>query len=194
MHPLENRRALFLCLGGVFVVLLCGLAFAVLIAIFEFCYNSRRNAPAERVSASTPETNAEIHFNKSSAHSRCTIQFVDIAVRISDKSGRPRLILKSLFRFCFIFVNRLNYFKTINFGTYACDRMRKHCMTFSEFCFIATSWISSYQHELIVYWSMPLDCKYPKYSCKERSVSAIEKNLRIRLLHHKSALSKTLHK
>lgn len=41
----------FCCLlGGVFVVLLCGLAFAVLIAIFEFCYNSRRNTPAERVS------------------------------------------------------------------------------------------------------------------------------------------------
>ncbi|XP_033335462.1 glutamate receptor ionotropic, kainate 2 isoform X8 [Megalopta genalis] len=35
-------------IGGVFVVLLCGLAFAVLIAIFEFCYNSRRNTPAER--------------------------------------------------------------------------------------------------------------------------------------------------
>ncbi|XP_011878966.1 PREDICTED: glutamate receptor ionotropic, kainate 2-like isoform X3 [Vollenhovia emeryi] len=35
-------------IGGVFVVLLCGLAFAVLIAIFEFCYNSRRNAPSER--------------------------------------------------------------------------------------------------------------------------------------------------
>ncbi|XP_011330543.1 glutamate receptor ionotropic, kainate 2 isoform X2 [Ooceraea biroi] len=38
-------------IGGVFVVLLCGLAFAVLIAIFEFCYNSRRNAPAERRSS-----------------------------------------------------------------------------------------------------------------------------------------------
>ncbi|XP_043673080.1 glutamate receptor ionotropic, kainate 2-like isoform X7 [Vespula pensylvanica] len=35
-------------IGGVFVVLLCGLAFAVLIAIFEFCYNSRRHGPAER--------------------------------------------------------------------------------------------------------------------------------------------------
>jgi len=44
------------------VVLLCGLAFAVLIAIFEFCYNSRRNASAERVSASTSKT--EIYFNK----------------------------------------------------------------------------------------------------------------------------------
>ncbi|KYN00558.1 Glutamate receptor, ionotropic kainate 2 [Cyphomyrmex costatus] len=66
-------------IGGVFVFLLCGLAFAMLIAIFEFCYNSRRNAPAERVSASTLETNAEIHFNKS-ARSRCTALFVDIAV------------------------------------------------------------------------------------------------------------------
>ncbi|XP_011500150.1 PREDICTED: glutamate receptor ionotropic, kainate 2-like [Ceratosolen solmsi marchali] len=37
-------------IGGIFVVLLCGLAFAVLIAIFEFCYNSKRNAPVERVS------------------------------------------------------------------------------------------------------------------------------------------------
>nr|QHN69190.1 ionotropic receptor 9 [Sirex nitobei] len=37
-------------IGGVFVVLLCGLAFAVLVAIFEFCYNSKRNASAEQVS------------------------------------------------------------------------------------------------------------------------------------------------
>nr|QHN69178.1 ionotropic receptor 9 [Sirex noctilio] len=35
-------------IGGVFVVLLCGLAFAVLVAIFEFCYNSKRNASAEQ--------------------------------------------------------------------------------------------------------------------------------------------------
>lgn len=37
-------------IGGVFVVLLCGLAFAVVIAIMEFCYNSKRNAIAEKVS------------------------------------------------------------------------------------------------------------------------------------------------
>ncbi|XP_012543074.1 glutamate receptor ionotropic, kainate 2 isoform X1 [Monomorium pharaonis] len=43
-------------IGGVFVVLLCGLAFAVLIAIFEFCYNSRRNAPAERQRPPVPST------------------------------------------------------------------------------------------------------------------------------------------
>lgn len=36
-------------IGGVFVVLLCGLAFAVVIAIMEFCYNSKRNAIAEKV-------------------------------------------------------------------------------------------------------------------------------------------------
>lgn len=30
-------------IGGVFVVLLCGLAFAVLIAILEFCHSSKRN-------------------------------------------------------------------------------------------------------------------------------------------------------
>ncbi|XP_044594100.1 glutamate receptor ionotropic, kainate 1-like isoform X4 [Cotesia glomerata] len=35
-------------IGGIFVVLLCGLAFAVLIAIFEFCYNSKRNSISER--------------------------------------------------------------------------------------------------------------------------------------------------
>ncbi|XP_015110641.1 glutamate receptor ionotropic, kainate 2 [Diachasma alloeum] len=35
-------------IGGVFVVLLCGLAFAVLVAICEFCYNSRRHSPSER--------------------------------------------------------------------------------------------------------------------------------------------------
>ncbi|XP_026670138.1 glutamate receptor ionotropic, kainate 2-like isoform X3 [Ceratina calcarata] len=42
-------------IGGVFVVLLCGLAFAVLIAIFEFCYSNRRSMPAERrAPVSTP--------------------------------------------------------------------------------------------------------------------------------------------
>ncbi|XP_023314986.1 glutamate receptor ionotropic, kainate 2-like isoform X7 [Trichogramma pretiosum] len=39
-------------IGGIFVVLLCGLTFATLIAIFEFCYNSKRNAPPESEHAS----------------------------------------------------------------------------------------------------------------------------------------------
>ncbi|XP_058801348.1 glutamate receptor ionotropic, kainate 2-like isoform X2 [Phymastichus coffea] len=38
-------------IGGIFVVLLCGLTFAVLIAIFEFCYNSKRNVSVERQSS-----------------------------------------------------------------------------------------------------------------------------------------------
>jgi ionotropic kainate glutamate receptor 2 len=39
-------------IGGVFVVLLCGLAVAVIVAIFEFCYNSKRNTQAELVCSS----------------------------------------------------------------------------------------------------------------------------------------------
>ncbi|XP_050735254.1 glutamate receptor ionotropic, kainate 2-like isoform X1 [Eriocheir sinensis] len=35
-------------IGGVFVVLLCGLAFAVLIAILEFCWNAKKNAQNDR--------------------------------------------------------------------------------------------------------------------------------------------------
>ncbi|XP_056644489.1 glutamate receptor ionotropic, kainate 2-like isoform X4 [Diorhabda sublineata] len=41
-------------IGGVFVVLLCGLTFAVIIAIFEFCYNSKKNASNDKRSASVP--------------------------------------------------------------------------------------------------------------------------------------------
>lgn len=37
-------------IGGVFVVLLCGLAFAILVAILEFCWNSKKNAQTERQS------------------------------------------------------------------------------------------------------------------------------------------------
>lgn len=40
-------------IGGVFVVLLCGLAVAVIVAIFEFCYNSKRNTQAELVCSSS---------------------------------------------------------------------------------------------------------------------------------------------
>ncbi|XP_076226572.1 glutamate receptor ionotropic, kainate 2 isoform X6 [Nomia melanderi] len=43
-------------IGGVFVVLLCGLALAILVAILEFCWNSKKNVQSERVSErSTPE-------------------------------------------------------------------------------------------------------------------------------------------
>ncbi|KAF7991156.1 hypothetical protein HCN44_002718 [Aphidius gifuensis] len=41
-------------IGGVFVVLLCGLAFAVLVAICEFCYNSRKSSVNEREIPSVP--------------------------------------------------------------------------------------------------------------------------------------------
>ncbi|OXU28647.1 hypothetical protein TSAR_008623 [Trichomalopsis sarcophagae] len=50
-------------IGGIFVVLLCGLAFSVLIAIFEFCYNSKRNAPAERRSSLRLDMSPHIHMH-----------------------------------------------------------------------------------------------------------------------------------
>ncbi|XP_046392460.1 glutamate receptor ionotropic, kainate 2 isoform X3 [Ischnura elegans] len=40
-------------IGGVFVVLLCGLALAIVVAILEFCWNSRKNAQTDRQSAQT---------------------------------------------------------------------------------------------------------------------------------------------
>ncbi|GLV33810.1 uncharacterized protein CBL_11303 [Carabus blaptoides fortunei] len=42
-------------IGGVFVVLLCGLAFAVIVAIFEFCYNSKRNSLTEKRCSGGPQ-------------------------------------------------------------------------------------------------------------------------------------------
>lgn len=39
----------FLCTGGVFVVLLCGLALAVIVAFLEFCWNSKKNARMDQV-------------------------------------------------------------------------------------------------------------------------------------------------
>nr|XP_053653425.1 glutamate receptor ionotropic, kainate 2-like [Cherax quadricarinatus] len=37
-------------IGGVFVVLMCGLALAIVVAILEFCWNSRKNANSDRYS------------------------------------------------------------------------------------------------------------------------------------------------
>ncbi|EFN89307.1 Glutamate receptor, ionotropic kainate 2 [Harpegnathos saltator] len=37
-------------IGGVFVVLLCGLVLAILVAILEFCWNSKKNTQSDRVS------------------------------------------------------------------------------------------------------------------------------------------------
>lgn len=43
--------------GGVFVVLLCGLALAILVAILEFCWNSKKNAQSDRVRTILPPKN-----------------------------------------------------------------------------------------------------------------------------------------
>ncbi|CAB0033976.1 unnamed protein product [Trichogramma brassicae] len=45
-------------IGGVFVVLLCGLALAILVAILEFCWNSKKNAQSDRVSIAL-----QLHFS-----------------------------------------------------------------------------------------------------------------------------------
>lgn len=44
--------------GGVFVVLLCGLALAILVAILEFCWNSKKNAQSDRVGTTAPASPA----------------------------------------------------------------------------------------------------------------------------------------
>ncbi|XP_059470908.1 glutamate receptor ionotropic, kainate 2-like isoform X6 [Neocloeon triangulifer] len=41
-------------IGGVFVVLLCGLALAVIVAIFEFCWNNKRNSEYTNRSVTAP--------------------------------------------------------------------------------------------------------------------------------------------
>ena len=41
-HPLSVKN-----IGGVFVVLLCGLSLAIIVAILEFCWNSRKNAQSD---------------------------------------------------------------------------------------------------------------------------------------------------
>lgn len=43
--------------GGVFVVLLCGLAMAIVVAILEFCWNSKRNAQQEKVQPMSSHNN-----------------------------------------------------------------------------------------------------------------------------------------
>jgi len=48
-------------IGGVFVVLLCGLAMAIIVAILEFCWNSKINAQQEKQSLCS-EMGEELRF------------------------------------------------------------------------------------------------------------------------------------
>ncbi|CAL7934351.1 unnamed protein product [Xylocopa violacea] len=47
-------------IGGVFVVLVCGLALAILVAVLEFCWNSKKNAQSDRSLCS--EMASELRF------------------------------------------------------------------------------------------------------------------------------------
>ncbi|XP_042867558.1 glutamate receptor ionotropic, kainate 2-like [Penaeus japonicus] len=49
-------------IGGVFVVLLCGLALAIVVAILEFCWNSRKNAQTDRQQSLCSEMAEELRF------------------------------------------------------------------------------------------------------------------------------------
>ncbi|XP_040577875.1 glutamate receptor ionotropic, kainate 2 isoform X3 [Lepeophtheirus salmonis] len=55
-HPLSVKN-----IGGVFVVLLCGLTIAIIVAILEFCWNSRKNALSDRQSLCS-EMTEELRF------------------------------------------------------------------------------------------------------------------------------------
>ncbi|XP_043212610.1 glutamate receptor ionotropic, kainate 2-like [Amphibalanus amphitrite] len=48
-------------IGGVFVVLLCGLSLAIVVAMLEFCWNSRKNAQTDRQSLCSEMAN-ELRF------------------------------------------------------------------------------------------------------------------------------------
>lgn len=49
-------------IGGVFVVLICGLALAIVVAILEFCWNSKKNAQNDRQSSLCSEMAEELRF------------------------------------------------------------------------------------------------------------------------------------
>ncbi|XP_018321002.1 glutamate receptor ionotropic, kainate 2-like isoform X6 [Agrilus planipennis] len=70
-------------IGGVFVVLLCGLAFAVIVAICEFCYNSRKgNGYSKRNMALLPQ------------QSLCTEMASELCFAMRCRASRQRPALR----------------------------------------------------------------------------------------------------
>ncbi|XP_075217620.1 glutamate receptor ionotropic, kainate 2-like isoform X3 [Lycorma delicatula] len=69
-------------IGGVFVVLLCGLAIAVIVAIFEFCYNSKRITKMERRAAAAPH------------QSLCAEMLEELCFALRCRGSRQRPALK----------------------------------------------------------------------------------------------------
>ncbi|XP_039277732.1 glutamate receptor ionotropic, kainate 2 isoform X16 [Nilaparvata lugens] len=69
-------------IGGVFVVLLCGLAIAVIVAIFEFCYNSKKITKLERRVASAPH------------QSLCAEMLEELCFALRCRGSRQRPALK----------------------------------------------------------------------------------------------------
>lgn len=69
-------------IGGVFVVLLCGLAFAVLIAIVEFCYKSKKENFTDPLNLLTKN------------HSFCSEMTEEFCFAMSCRGSRQRSALK----------------------------------------------------------------------------------------------------
>ncbi|XP_063879171.1 glutamate receptor ionotropic, kainate 2-like isoform X2 [Scylla paramamosain] len=73
-------------IGGVFVVLLCGLAFAVLIAILEFCWNAKKNAQNDRA--------CSMHIGERPFKSLCAEMAEELCFAMRCRGSRQRPALK----------------------------------------------------------------------------------------------------
>uniref|UniRef100_T1HDC3 PBPe domain-containing protein n=1 Tax=Rhodnius prolixus TaxID=13249 RepID=T1HDC3_RHOPR len=95
-------------IGGIFVVLLCGLAIAVVIAICEFCYNSKRNAQIERILyrlyqdlfssfspfTSTPKNSLFTKNQRGGTQSLCAEMADELCFALRCRGSRQRPALK----------------------------------------------------------------------------------------------------
>ena len=66
IHLLYHQPTPWPRAGGVFVVLLCGLAMAIVVAILEFCWNSKRNAQQEKVTNNCRSMNQYLFHQRNS--------------------------------------------------------------------------------------------------------------------------------
>ncbi|XP_070138570.1 glutamate receptor ionotropic, kainate 2 isoform X3 [Drosophila bipectinata] len=85
-------------IGGVFVVLLCGLALAVVVAIFEFCWNSKKNVNIENQSLCS-EMAEELRFamhcqgskSKHRSRNRNCIKCSNVSTYVPTNVGTPHV-------------------------------------------------------------------------------------------------------
>jgi hypothetical protein len=73
--------------GGVFVTLLCGLALAIMVAILEFCWNTKKNASQGRQSLCSEMGQV--------SHSACTETTAPNNVKPDHKNKKPRHVAEN---------------------------------------------------------------------------------------------------